>query len=247
MQGLRPHSPRKVAFTLAEVLITLGIIGVVAAMTLPMLIAKHQKITTVAQLQKAYSTLSQAFTMAQKDYGDISQWEFKPENPENGDTQSLQDDLDIFANRYLIPYLKIVTLCKGGSAAKKDCSYPYYYTDGINIETYYKTGNLYKFILNNINTIWLAYDNNSGNYTMGSMLITVDINGSQKPNTYGKDIFVMVLNSNSSKLKMFGEGLKRETLLNSSGWGCAGSINTFYCGALIQNDGWQIKDDYPWF
>ena len=246
MQCLRPHSPRKVAFTLAEVLITLGIIGVVAAMTLPMLIAKHQKITTVAQLQKAYSTLSQAFTMAQKDYGDISQWEFKPENPEDS-TQSLQDDLDVFASRYLIPYLKIVTLCKGGSAAKKDCSYPIYSTDGRESGLHYKEGNLYKFILNNQNTVWLAYDNNSGDFTMGTMLIFVDINGSQKPNTYGKDIFLMVLNSNSSKLKMFGEGLKRETLLNSSGWGCAGSRSASYCGALIQNDGWQIKDDYPWF
>ena len=245
------HSPRKVAFTLAEVLITLGIIGVVAAMTLPMLIAKHQKITTVTQLQKAYSTLAQAFTMAQKDYGDISQWEFKPENPENGDTQSLQDGLDIFANRYLIPYLKIVTLCKGGNQAKKDCSYDWYTTDGTKLVFYYKRDNSYRFVLNNTNLIELHYDNAEGDYTSGSILIYVDINGMQKPNTIGKDIFVMSLRSNTSKLKMFGEGLPRDTLLNQRPWGCAnkGSASNaaIYCGALIQNDGWQIKDDYPWF
>lgn len=43
----------KVAFTLAEVLITLGIIGVVAAMTLPTLIANYQKRQTVVQLKKS--------------------------------------------------------------------------------------------------------------------------------------------------------------------------------------------------
>ena len=252
MQGLRPHSPRKVAFTLAEVLITLGIIGVVAAMTMPMLIAKHQKITTVAQLQKAYSTLSQAFTMAQKDYGDISQWEFKPENPENGDSQSLQDALDIFANRYLIPYLRVVTLCKGGNQAKQDCTYSWYTPSGQEINFVYSSNNdNYRFILNNTNMIMLAYDNYQGDFSMGSVLIYVDINGLQKPNTFGKDVFVMNLRSNADKLKMFGEGLPRDTLLNRSTWGCADTGRTtntaIYCGALIQNDGWQIKDDYPWF
>lgn len=51
---------RKIAFTLAEVLITLGIIGIVAAMTLPALINKYQQKQTITQLQKVYSVLNQA-------------------------------------------------------------------------------------------------------------------------------------------------------------------------------------------
>ena len=55
------YSPRKrPAFTLAEVLITLGIIGVVAAMTMPSVITNYQKKQTAAQLKKAYSIVSQA-------------------------------------------------------------------------------------------------------------------------------------------------------------------------------------------
>ena len=46
----------KNAFTLAEVLITLGIIGVVAAMTMPSLIASHKEKETVSKLKKVYST-----------------------------------------------------------------------------------------------------------------------------------------------------------------------------------------------
>ncbi len=48
-------------FTLAEVLITLGIIGVVAAMTLPTLVANYQKTVMVTQLKKEVNTLSNNF------------------------------------------------------------------------------------------------------------------------------------------------------------------------------------------
>ena len=58
---------RKIAFTLAEFLITLGIIGVVAALTLPSVIERHQKLETVTKLKKAYSTLSQAIERAKVD------------------------------------------------------------------------------------------------------------------------------------------------------------------------------------
>lgn len=48
------------AFTLAEVLVTLGIIGVIAALTLPQLIKDYQGKVLHTQLLKAYSVLSQA-------------------------------------------------------------------------------------------------------------------------------------------------------------------------------------------
>lgn len=57
------------AFTLAEVLITLGVIGVVAAMTLPTLIKEYQKHVWVNQLKKSYSTISQTFQKILADEG----------------------------------------------------------------------------------------------------------------------------------------------------------------------------------
>ena len=45
------------AFTLAEVLITLGIIGIIAAMTLPSLIQKQQKKMAANQLKVMYSDI----------------------------------------------------------------------------------------------------------------------------------------------------------------------------------------------
>ena len=61
-------------FTLAEVLITLGIIGVVAAMTMPVLIAKHREKVLVTKVKKSYSQLQNALKMyaAQNECSDIS-------------------------------------------------------------------------------------------------------------------------------------------------------------------------------
>ena len=69
------RSPRKAAFTLAEVLITLGIIGVVAAMTLPTLITSYKEKQRVTQLKKSYSVLQQAYLRAVEKHGDAQYWD----------------------------------------------------------------------------------------------------------------------------------------------------------------------------
>lgn len=62
------------AFTLAEVLITLGIIGVVAAMTLPTLVQRYKEQETVTRVKKFYSGFSQAYMQAVMDNGTIDNW-----------------------------------------------------------------------------------------------------------------------------------------------------------------------------
>ena len=61
----------KKGFTLAEVLITLGIIGVIAAVTMPALIENHQKKATAVKLARFYSIMSQAVLRWQSDDGII--------------------------------------------------------------------------------------------------------------------------------------------------------------------------------
>lgn len=63
------HKSNKLGFTLAEVLITLGIIGVVAAMTLPVLVANYKEKEIIAKAKKNYSLIMQAFKLAQADAG----------------------------------------------------------------------------------------------------------------------------------------------------------------------------------
>ena len=61
-------------FTLAEVLITLTVIGVVAALTLPTVISHHNKKVVETRLAKFYSVMNQAFQMAVAENGDPDGW-----------------------------------------------------------------------------------------------------------------------------------------------------------------------------
>ena len=61
----------KNAFTLAEVLITLGIIGVVAAMTLPSVINKYRRNVVETRLAKFYSVMNQALARAKSEKGEL--------------------------------------------------------------------------------------------------------------------------------------------------------------------------------
>ena len=55
-------------------MITLGIIGVVAAMTMPALIQRQNEKATVVKLKKAYSVLENAYRLAKEENGDFSGW-----------------------------------------------------------------------------------------------------------------------------------------------------------------------------
>ena len=109
----------KIAFTLAEVLITLGVIGVVAAMTMPTVIKNYQKKVTVERLKSTYSLLYQAVRMSENDNGTLDTWEIPAES-------EAYDVGKGFAEKYFTPYLKKTKECR-----RKDCFSEYaHHLDG---------------------------------------------------------------------------------------------------------------------
>lgn len=98
------------AFTLAEVLITLGIIGVVAAMTLPTLINETQRKQDGVKIKKFYSVMQQAIIMSERDNGSAADW-LQPAAIRDEDGKIVDYNkaatLEIF-NQYLAPYIKTV-------------------------------------------------------------------------------------------------------------------------------------------
>ncbi len=90
-------------FTLAEVLITLGVIGVVAALTLPSIIIKYRKNVVETRLEKFYSVMNQAFTMAVADNGDI--YADLPINSSRVDASQQ----DVWYKKYILKHLKAVS------------------------------------------------------------------------------------------------------------------------------------------
>lgn len=99
----------KNAFTLAEVLITLGIIGIVAAMTLPTLIQKQQEKVLINQLKVANNTLSNMLLLAYKDYDTMQFWS---NDYSQGSTYMTYNRTNF--EKYFLPYLKVAKYCKSG-------------------------------------------------------------------------------------------------------------------------------------
>lgn len=99
---------KKFAFTLAEVLITLGIIGVIAALTVPTLVSKYKEKVTVTKLKKVNSILNNAMLSAINEYGTIDNWGITSSNAgpnEEGKTILDSSSMEIIGTR-LGKYIK---------------------------------------------------------------------------------------------------------------------------------------------
>lgn len=239
-----PISKQKIAFTLAEVLITLGIIGVVAALTIPTLIANHEKKVTITGLKKVYSELTNMIKLSENENGEISTWDF-PQSTAN------IDETIKFINKYYIPYTNSAKVFTNRQEY-------YFYNLGKSRKLTYNTG----FILAD-GTIIMVMPNIPNGY----IWVFADINGFKKPNRIGRDVFVFDAYNWQSRskygIKFWGDAWEIEQLAkvpqiseeeidtNRGYYECNknnkhGYYSGYYCGAVIQKNGWQINDDYPW-
>ena len=101
---LLPYSlQKKAAFTLAEVLITLGIIGIVAAMTIPTLVQNYKKKVVETKLVKVMSMMNQAIKLSTVENGEVTTWQ---SFGTNNTTTATYEDISGWFNKYIGPYLK---------------------------------------------------------------------------------------------------------------------------------------------
>lgn len=163
-------------FTLAEVLITLGIIGIVATMTIPNLMQKYYEKQTVTRLKETYSILTQALKICGEEEGYPEEWGITGRNAQS---------TTIVAKK-LLPYFKISVDC-GLRMEKNDSCFP---------DTIKRLNNSYTSNLKNGNRYFVSLLNGSsvaiesGETTADIyMYFLVDTNGKAKPNVWGKDIF----------------------------------------------------------
>ena len=173
-------------FTLAEVLVTLGIIGVVAAMTMPSLIANHKEKETVARLKKFYSSISQSYLLAKEEYGTPDYWYTDEEVPYSQAASNKMGDI-------LTKNMKILKTCYGGKGCFPDITYKK--IDGENATNWDNYKNIAKYLTNDgYSLFFFSYGNQFQNYGNGVLVktygaISIDINGFKKPNIFGRDMF----------------------------------------------------------
>lgn len=188
----------KNAFTLAEVLITIGIIGVIAEMTMPPLMVSIQRKDTYASLQKALLVVNQAAAnIRQNNGGDMT---------DVVSSSSPNTDLD-YANLFA-DQLKVIKKCSGGADAsncylgasdslynlKMDEPYGGGVPNVFSSKPILVTVDGFAYVFNTYDTHCnsTTYQRNS----IGEMCleINVDLNGTKPPNSVGRDIFFISVN-----------------------------------------------------
>lgn len=212
-------------FTLSEVLITLGIIGVVAALTMPNLIVNYQKQQTVTQLKKAYSTVQQALKLSEIDNGSMEDWNYQ---------LSAKD----FYNKYLKNYIKSYQEVPQ-SEIKKRVIYRFVNGNPLLTAENGTLGNDNSFTAKINDGIFISVDAFYPTYKTRSIIF--DLNGFAKPNQYGKDVFLFTIRPGGIPINYSEPDKDNVSQMWSS---CYDS--GYGCGPKIIHDGWKIADDYPW-
>lgn len=197
----------KKAFTLAEILITLGIIGVVAALTIPSLIKKYQMKTFEVAFKKQYSVLNNTINYLQVN-NDLKEcyiklvYVYDPETgkPINGYYDANQSDCNEIKQN-LIKMLKL-------SEIKKYCDFTPFATvianGGVAVNysvTYDSILKIMKTFMAPDGTTFMFYYNNTpsgGGYELVNLI--VDVNGAKGPNKWGYDVFWLTFSQKNGNL-----------------------------------------------
>ena len=227
---------------MAEVLVTLGIIGVVSAMTVPTLMQNHQRKTYVTQLHKAYNEIQQAFMQDMADKNAINLKEAGLTDPEA---------MDEFISRHF----KVVQACP----AHKHCSdIKYKNLNGTTVDT---SGALTwgngacaiiasgaEICIDTVSGRTYSY----GGYSAGWGISFVDVNGSGGPNILGRDAFIMInwddgvldtVNASPAcRTKGICDGASLEAIRNAAGAACEATVTYTdnQCFGKILNNNWEM-------
>ena len=255
----------KKGFTLAEVLITLGVIGVVAAMTLPSLIQNYQKTVLVNQLKKSVSVVEQGFKLAMAD-DEVLELDNTQLMQSLGNSNIMSDETKF--NNFITEFKKYFKVISAEQSYAPTIDYKILDGNSMNdVE-----GDYSKIILSDGSILYFSYgfkgqpDKKSQTeceqikqlggsicalYTSGE--IEIDVNGNKGLNQYGRDRFRFWLGNNgilypaSGKdyaLFHFQEDLSANwAYWKSDDFACnsKASQNIGYgCAARIMENGWKM-------
>lgn len=208
-------------FTLAEVLITLGIIGVVAALTLPTLISNHRKKVYSTQLKKAVNTVLNAnkLMLAEAGVDSLNDVDFYQHV-----TRGSSTTMDSLARKYF-NIAKDVTNLRSSND-----EYKYL----LNINHY--SHNTTDYFSNVSGHIYLLSTADGADLFFNDKYVYIDVNGyNKRPNTVGLDFFLLVLNTDGT--------IARRAYNQSKEW-CLSGGTTYHtpagCLEQVMRDNWEI-------
>ena len=220
---------RKFGFTLAEVLITLGIIGVVAAMTMPTLMSKYREEVTMNKLKKFYTTMAQVQLRSIADHGEVEAWDWVPSGGESNN----QIVLDWY-NKYFGQYLNDCKIIDRKVLKDNEL------VDG-GITVQLSDGSVFNISGFSGGYLHFSYFTNYKTFM-------------DETAVEGKDAFLFGFGAQATAracLKRFNGyicHIDEDRLKNDSRGGCYvknPSNGNVYCTRLLQLNGWRVPKDYP--
>ena len=244
------HSPltthhslkRKFAFTLAEVLITLGIIGIVVALTIPNLVQGYRKRVVETRLKEFYTITQQAFKMAEAENGDIENWG-KGDYTYDANPDVYASNSDVWFSKYISPYLKEERLML---------------KSGFLTGTYFrKLPNGSAFVFNTNGSYFFPFSNDYYKCSeYGDEKRIKQCSGTKYFNFgYSTDSRITPFDypfhtyKKSWPYAYYRNVLRREQVVGNFGTCSKKSIEAnreaTYCAELIMLEGWKIPKDYP--
>ena len=258
---------KKNAFTLAEVLITLGIIGIVAAMTLPILTTEYQKKVTATKVKKAYVELNKVIEMAAAEHGNPSGWQYYEEG-----------NLEQWVRTYIAPYVnngKVVVCPTTGNSVCDGVVAMYGLSYNVASNSANARGGGILLKKGGDTPVWRFYRYSSVYEPVTRIYVYINLpkNKSRSFAYVGKDVFMFILDRRESSpvVRPYENGdvnvyygkrnvkynVDRDNLLGKKGNGTWGGCyknapgggywqTGDSCSAVIMKDGWKIADDYPW-
>lgn len=233
----------KKGFTLSEVLITVGIIGIVAAMTLPSIIQANKNIEVSSKLKKIYSTMNQAILMSEKDNGPKEYWEKCIGN---------NNSCESYYKKYFLPYLKETKTVEFNSYGGYNIAI--HFSDGSVLVGKNTGGGADFFFFPNakwFNSKTFGKNPTGDAYSREGLGISYFIFGFYPVSAQaGTNTDYCPLHKKKGFEPYLCEFLVRPNisqLKNNSSWGCNknNTKKAILCTALIQSNNWNIPKDYP--
>jgi type II secretory pathway pseudopilin PulG len=235
-------SCKKAAFTLAETLIAIGIIGVVAAMTIPTIMSKCLKRQVEAQAKETYSSLMQAMRASVDDGVGA-----------NFTKEISHLSMNDWVDAYISPKMKIVQRC---SISVGGC----WHKSGV-VKTLTNETPRYE---RNLGNNWAAIGHDAYSFRtakgayfdmdyssaylskkecgvtgisgVNTFQIYIDVNGDRGPNVIGKDIYIMVWVSDE-KFVPAGYDMSASEVENNCTKG-----DGYWCLSYLMRNNWVISD-----
>lgn len=242
-------SSKKRGFTLAEVLITLGIIGIIAEITIPTLMYNIQKQDWVVKLEKTYTTFNQALIKVANDYGCAG--DLRCTGLFDSSSQSLQTLGDGLAS-----YFKVAKNCElnDNYGCSSNSVAPNYNGSGTrySLESIGATS-AYRFITADGVSIMIYSTVNNCSQVNGPTYLSqvcgwiyFDVNGLKGPNNIGRDIFRFFISNGKGPLLYPIGGSDCIVSGTSCSWTNGDNCNTnnpsgTRCTGRIIEEGWQMK------